>query len=396
MSASEVVMSNSTSRLPQPGIDRRVFLGASSLALGNFLHVVAMGDDHLTTNHDFRPYTDYQHLLATLRERGHRYRILGAAPDTSPVVAVKAGGTKKPAIFISAGSHSTEQAGVAAAVELIDRLETEHEVWIVPTRDPIGMNGFRYALKLGLGELPEIESLAAAEMLLRDRGEVLFDADDTLLVRIGEYGYANRGLYRQVEKGAPFLASLLGRRIYFPSRAEDQPGAGPLERAYTLVVTTDGEVLHLNRFHDTPWAPAEVLAIRQLMVEIQPGLTFDLHEHGGGDFFWLSARRQRTETDEIWERRMARAGIEAVARTGARLAPDDYSPCSFFEKLEPGVFWLDPHQRGEGLNLADFASAVYGPSFTIESGMRAPFDQRVRQQLRIVQTAVEVFAQRYA
>lgn len=342
------------------------------------------------------PQTSYAALLEVIRKRGHEYRIIGTAPDRSPLVLVKAGGGKKPAIVISAGAHATEHAGVVAAVELIDRLQTDHEVWIVPTRDPIGLTGFPYALSLGLGELPGADSVESAERLMRDKGEVLYDREDLLIVQIGEYGYANRGLYRKVEKGAAFLESLRGKRIYFPSRNADMPGAGPLERAYTLVVTLDGEVLHLNRFHDTAWAPSEVRAIRTVLADVRPGLTFDLHEHERGDFFWMSARRQLTEEDEIWERRMAREGIAAVAETGGELAEESYSPGEFFEKLERGVYWLDPSKRGEGLNFSDFSSAKYCPSFTIESGMKGPFEKRVLQHLRIVQTAVKVFEQRFA
>ncbi len=344
----------------------------------------------------FTPQASYESLLKTIRSRGHQFQIIGAAPDRSPLALIKSGGNKKPAIVISAGAHATEHAGVIAAVELIDRLETEHQVWIVPTRDPVGLSGFRHALGLGLGQMPSIETVNDAERLMRDKGEILFDRDDTLIVRIGEYGYANRGLYRKIDKGAAFLEPLRGRRIYFPSRTEDMPGAGPLERAYTLIVTLDGEILHLNRFHDTAWAPAEVLAIRALLAQVQPGLTFDLHEHERGGFFWMSARRQRTEEDEIWERRMAREGIAAVTATGAELAAQTYSPGDFFERLERGVYWLDPSKRGEGLNFADFAAAKFGPSFTIESGMKGPFEQRVRQHLTIVQTAVKVFEQRWA
>jgi hypothetical protein len=384
-------------RLNSPQLTRRTLLGAGGLLLGGLGWPGAsqlFADTAETAG--ATPVSRYPDLLERIEKRGHRLRILGAAPDRSPIVAIKSGGAKRPAIFISAGSHSTEHAGVVAAVELIDRLETDHEVWILPTRDPIGLNGYRYALSLGLGEVPQINSIEAAEALLRKKGEVLYDADGTLLAVIGEYGYANRGLYRQIETGAPFLEALQGRRIYFPSRTDDMPGAGPLERAYTLVVTPEGEVLHLNRFHDTAWAPAEVRAARSLMAEIRPGLTFDLHEHGRGGFFWMSARRQRTEQDELWERRMAAEGIRAIAASGAELAPESYSPGSFFERLERGVYWLDASQRGEGLNFIDFAAAKYGPGFTIESGMRGPFEQRVRQQLLVVRTIVKVFEERYA
>jgi hypothetical protein len=156
------------------------------------------------------------------------------------------------------------------------------------------------------------------------------------------------------------------------------------------------QILHLNRFHDTRWAPAEVQCVRGLMAEVQPGLTFDLHEHDHGPHFWMSARKQKTDEDEIWERRMATQAARAVAASGAELAAENYSPGTFFEKLERGVFWLDAGKRGEGLNLVDFAAAKYGCGFTIETGMQCPFAERVRQHLLVVQTAVSIFEQRFA
>jgi hypothetical protein len=269
-------------------------------------------------------------------------------------------------------------------------------VWVVPARDPIGLSGFRHALSLGLGKEPDLKSADDLDDFLRKNGEVLFDSEGTLLVRIGEYGYANRGLLGKFPKGAPFLEPLLGRRIWYASKRLDTPGSAPLERAYTLIVTPEGEILHLNRFHDTRWAPAEVQCVRGLMAEVQPGLTFDLHEHDRGPHYWMSARKQKTEEDEIWERRMATQAARAVAASGAELAPENYSPGTFFEKLERGVFWLDAGKRGEGLNLVDFAAAKYGPGFTIETGMQCPLAERVRQHLLVVQTAVSIFEQRFA
>jgi hypothetical protein len=78
------------------------------------------------------------------------------------------------------------------------------------------------------------------------------------------------------------------------------------------------------------------------------------------------------------------------------MAAADYSPGSFFTRLDEGVYWLDPSERGEGLNLIDFAARRYGPGFTIETGMRQPFQRRVGQQLRVVEAAVRLFEQRYA
>jgi hypothetical protein len=310
-------------------------------------------------------------------------------------VSVQTGGEKDPAIFISAGSHSTEQAGVSATTALIDRLETEHRTYVIPCRDPVGLNGFAYALGLSLGEEPDVAGPEEVEAILRERGEVLYEEGETLLVIIGEYGYSTRGLYGRLQDSAELLQPLKGRRIFFPSLAEGIEGAAPCERAYTLIVSPDGEVLHLNRFHDTPWAPVESRCTRNLMAEINPGLTLDLHEHGGAGF-WFSARHQQNQDDERWEGRMADEMIRAVSDSGASLMSEDYLPGPFFTKGQRSVYWLDPGDRGEGLNLADFAASRYGPSFTIETGMQAGFQHRVDTAMLAAQAAVRVHGERHA
>ena len=100
------------------------------------------------------PFPSYQDLLARVEGFDLPIRRLGSAPDGAPLVAIETGGDKLPALFISAGSHSTEQAGVTAAVELIEQLETDHKLFVLPCRDPIGMNGVAYALQQGMGENP--------------------------------------------------------------------------------------------------------------------------------------------------------------------------------------------------------------------------------------------------
>lgn len=377
-------------------VSRRALLQASGALLGAGLLSPGAVRSEPTATATYQPFTNYSEVLATLKRRGREVRVLGCAPDQSPIVAVRCGGDKLPAIMISGGAHSTEHAGAFATVEVIERLKTKHVVWVVPARDPIGLSGFRHALSLGLGKSPKLESIDELPDFLRKNGEVLLDADGTLLVMIGEYGYANKGLLHKFEKSAPILEPLRGRRIWFTSSRTDTQGSAPLERAYTLIVAPDGEILHLNRFHDTRWVPAEVRSLRNLMAEVRPALTFDLHEHDHGPFFWMSARKQRNQDDEIWERRMAGAAAQAVKASGSELAPEKYSPGSFFEKLEPGVFWLDAQKRGEGLNLIDFAAKRYGPGFTIETGMQCPFEERVRQHLLVVQTAVDLFEQRHA
>ena len=128
-----------------------------------------------------QPFNSYADLLTCIQDNGHTPQILGRTPDGQPIVAVKSGGDKTPAIFISAGSHATEQAGVSAACALIDEIETEHQLYTIPSRDPIGMNGLAYALSLSLDAKPQIsDGLGDVAPLLKKRGEVLYEEGDTV------------------------------------------------------------------------------------------------------------------------------------------------------------------------------------------------------------------------
>ncbi len=360
----------------------------------------------------------YDELLTHLRRGGHELLPLGGTPDGSPLVAVRTGGDKLPAVLITAGSHSTEHAGVSAAVELAGSLDTPHQVYVVPTRDPIGLNGFAYALELGLGHAPDFSTFDALASILRESGTVLHDADDFIVALIGDYGYAcpvprpdrsqpqNYG-YKRLQRLAgeqpDKLEPLRGRRLFMAPGQPGIEGSGDFGRAYTLIIGLDGEVLHLNRFHDTTWAPAEPRAVRDLMAQIEPGISFDIHESQlMEDRFWLSARRQEDPEGQVWEERAAQAVIRAVVASGARLANDaDVSggaplEQTWFTRSEPGVYWLDATVRGEGLNLMDYASRHYGMAFGTEMGMYGRFADRVRLGMLTVTTALEVFAERHA
>jgi len=344
-----------------------------------------------------RIFTNYTELLEYITKKGKTPRVLSYTPDRAPIVSIKSGGSKEPAIFITAGSHSTEHAGVSAAVELIEQLDTEHQVYVIPTRDPMGMNGYPYALSLALGREPSLNSFEELEAILREQGEIFYDEEGILLVLIGEYGFANCNVLGRLKNAPPeILTPFKGRRIFTPVRRGGVEGTGHFQRAYTLIVSPEGELLHLNRFHDTAWAPVEVRCARRLMAEKKPGISFDLHESMGiGNCYWLSARHQRDEEGEAWEQRIARETIQAIADSGAVLVEDDYSPGSFFTRSERGVYWLDANKRGEGLNLMDYTARFYGLAFGTEMGMYGSFEQRVSLGILTVQSAVNVFEERY-
>ena len=359
-----------------------------------------------------RIYWTYSELLDEVNHRAQSVETLGHTVDGAPVVAARGGGDKTPAVFITAGSHSTEHAGVSAAVQCIDELETEHQVYVIPTRDPVGLQGFAHALSLGLGRRLEIESFGQVEGILRDNGEVLFEEEDLLLCLIGDYGYASArpsperacpqnyfyGRLQRLHREEPRrLEALLGRRVYMTAGQGGVKGTGDFGRAYTLIISLEGEILHINRFHDTVWAPVEPRVTCSLMQRIRPGLSFDLHESQlMDDRYWLSARRQPDAENEAWEQKAARATIQAIADSGATLAGDADAPSQWFDSSEPAVFWLDATRRGEGLNLMDFASRTYGLAFGTEMGMYGTFDGRVELAMITVRTATSVFAERYA
>ena len=372
-------------------------------------------------------YWKYADLLADTQKRAQSVTTLGHTVDGSPIVVARGGGDKTPAIFITAGSHATEHAGVSAAVQLIDELDTEHQVYVIPTRDPVAHDGFAHALSLGLGETPQFETFDELEDLLRGAGDVLFEDDDFLLTLIGDYGYASArpdakdvgveegdarlragpkrknpqgygyGRMQEIHRDQPeILAPLLGRRVYQPAGQAGVEGTNLFDRAYTLIISLEGEILHINRFHDTPWAPVEPRVTRRLLDQIRPGLSFDLHESAGmDDRYWLSARKLPDAEGQAWEARAATAIIGNIADSGAKLATEADAPSAWFDMSEQAVFWLDATRRGEGFNLMDFCSREYGMAFGTEMGMFGTFDGRVDMALTTVRTAVSVFEERH-
>jgi len=372
-------------------------------------------------------YWKYAGLLADTEKRAQHVTTLGHTVDGAPIVVARGGGDKLPAIFITAGGHATEHAGVSAAVRLTNELDTEHQVYVIPTRDPVGHDGFAHALSLGLGEKPQFETFDELESILRKAGDILYEDDDFLLTLIGDYGYASArpdakdvgveegdsrfragpkrknpqgfgyGRMQEIHRDQPeILAPLLGRRVYQPAGQAGVEGTNLFDRAYTLMISLEGEILHINRFHDTPWAPVEPRVTRKLLDQIRPGLSFDLHESAGmDDRYWLSARKLPDAESQAWEERAATAIIGKIADSGAKLATEADAPSAWFDMSEQAVFWLDATRRGEGFNLMDFCSREYGMAFGTEMGMFGTFDGRVDMALITVHTAVSVFEERY-
>ena len=365
------------------------------------------------------PFARNAELVDTVEKRGYDYRVLGRAPGAEPIIAIRGGGEREPAIVLTAGSHANEQAGVTAAVELIDVLNTDHQVHVIPTRDPVGLSGYFTALGLALGEVPDVTSFADVDDLLRSEGEVIYEADDYTFALIVDIGFVNRNpphlpadghgiceryLGDLADDRPSALEPFRGRRVYLPAGQPTLDGAGNFDRAYTVIVDPDGRVQHLNRSYGTVWAPAETRCVRSLLAETEPELFVDLHETNRDDRFWFTMRHADSPREEARVERIGRAVVNAVSGAGATLATweDKFGDLPenehFQQPVEDGLYWLDYERRGRGgmpgvggLNATDYAAKEYGLAFTDETGMHAPFRERVEQCIVAVRTAVAEF-----
>lgn len=352
------------------------------------------------------PYETNESLVDAVARKADDYRILDRGPAGRPVVAAEIGGNREPTIMLTAGAHATEQAGVAAAVELLDRLETDHRVFVIPTRDPIGVDGFATALETTLGEPASVESYDELEALLRAEANLVVD-DDVLVGLIGEYGFgmarptADTSGSRRVSnalldlEGEAEMEALRGRRIFLLSGHPAVEGTGDFDRLYTRVITPSGENLHLNRFIGSRWAPPESSAVRELADAVEPGLFVDLHEYSG-DGYWVSTRPKTDRAVERREREIGQAVTETVTKAGGSLLPlgeyiDEDPDDHFFTELTTGLWDLDYRSRGEGFNATDYVAEHYGLAFTNETGMYRPFDERVEMAVQSVTRAVAEF-----
>lgn len=350
------------------------------------------------------PFETNDDLVSAVVERADDYRVVTRGPGGRPVVAAEGGGDREPGIMLTAGAHATEQAGVVAAVELLDRLETDYRVTVIPTRDPAGVDGFGATLESALGESVSFDDFGELAELIRSRGEVVIDEGDLVVGFVGDivFGTApptdkETGRTRVLSavadlEGTEAMEPLRGRRVVAVPGEPDVEGTGNFERLYTNIVSPEGEKLHLNRFIGSAWAPAESRAVRSTFDAVDPGLFVDLHEYHG-DSNWVSVRPKADPDARDRELAVGRAMIEAIGEHGADRLPLrellGRDPAdSFFTEIETGLYDLDYEDRGEGFNATDYAAEHHGLAFTNETGMLRPFGDRVRTAVASVERAV--------
>lgn len=368
-------------------------------------------------------YPTHQDLLVAIDRTDAAVETIGYAPGARPILAVETGGDRQPPVLITAGAHATEHAGVCAAVALIDALDTDRRVVIVPTRDPVGLDGYDAAVALACDHTSTIHDPPSARSMLDTAGDIIH-ADDKLTIGcIGDYGYAITAdrpdgsgtvlqRFKEYTNSAPGIFDrLAGRRVFTTSGSDKIDAADPYERSYTIVIDPRGRPMHLNRFFTDRWAPVETRSLRGLFADLEPVLTIDCHETTAhANRFHVSLRPQKSTAATEREAALGRAIVDAVSARDTPIATDadvlgeptktvahttdDKRPADgFYRKSSRGAYWVDPHatdppRLGEGLNAVDYAADQYGLAVTLETGMGGSLEQRTGDAIAAVRAAI--------
>ena len=355
-------------------------------------------------------------VIRTLRASGKPLHEWGRGINGAPLLAARTGGDKGPPIFITAGSHANETAGIHAALNLLHVLDTEHQVHVLPLRDPFGFGGVNHCLSFAAGQRVELPSHGAALDYLSAHGELIWREGDMHVYRLGDLGFAwtpprpgseslNRmhaRLLALVRDDPAALRPLWGQSVMLLSAMADVEGTGEMGRCWHGVMSAEGEWLHLNRFFGRDDAPPEVSAVERLMRTVRPGLTCDMHE-GRGEGFWMPVPRPEENPERVFD--MTRAYLDYIRRRDypittyeewiatERKFNRNYTPgwISPAPRL-PGLFWLDGSLRGEGHNLMDYAG-LFGIGFGTEGPLVRPLDMRVDGITQGILAAIRVWEQ---
>jgi len=355
-------------------------------------------------------------VLDVLHSSGKPLHEWGRAIDGTLMLAARTGGDKQPAIFITAGAHSTETAGVHAALNLLHGLDTEHEVHILPLRDPMGFAGVNHCLSFAAGQPVELPDHDAVLDYLLAHGQQIWREGDLYLFKLGNLGFMwdtprpgpdtywniHRSMRQLIHDDPNMLKPLFGKSIMLIDTWIVE-GCGQMQRCFHIVLDMNpgGGWLHLNRFFGRDDAPPEVAAVDRLMQQVRPGLTCDLHE-GNGEGFWLPVPKPEENPERVFD--MTKAFLGYIQSRGYPIA--DYEDIiatdhtrddkKWMRELQvqdprlPGLLWMYGLERGEGPNLMDYAGD-FGIGYGTEAPLKRPLDMRVDGLTNGILAAIKVW-----
>jgi hypothetical protein len=356
---------------------------------------------HVTfeTNDDIRRH---------IEKSGHKFSVIHEAANGLPIYCVEMGGTKTPPIVITAGSHASEPAGVVGALRLLTELKSEHAVYVVPNRDPMGLEGYHRYLRFALGgEEPRFSTNTELAELLRQRGRILHDDANLVVASVGDFAFAamepSLGSFgpskvwlkikRLLSESGRLRGQLEGKYVVVPTNQPDSEGCGVFERAYTCFVTNDGELKNLNRLFGVGGAPPEIRAVQSLVDRVRPGLNLDLHE-GFGDGFYLIVPPfdGNRPAEEI-----ARAIVASMKEKQVNLLTLDQLKPQFPDggvnmyDLGDGVLVEDVAKSDMQETMLAYSTAKYGPGFGVEVGRSASLERRGQLHVWAALAAIRMF-----
>lgn len=350
-------------------------------------------------------------VLEIIRASGKPTHVWGRAIDGTPMLSARTGGHKQPAIFITAGAHSDETAGVHAALNLLNQLESVHEVHILPLRDPFGFAGVSHCLSFASGQPIVVAGQAETLQYLKEHAELVWHENEMYIFMLGGTGFVWNPLQPGIEnywvmtgrigrlvKEDPNLLKPHAGKSFMLINSSDIDGAREMQRCWHAVLSERMEWLHLNRFFGRSDAPPETKAVDRLMQTIRPGLTCDLHE-GNGEGFWMPIPKPERNQERVLKMSSAYFGYitsrgypvetyENWLATDHTSTPDPnwMTP----EPSLPGLFWVKTTLRGEGPNLMDYAGQ-FGVAYGTEAPKELPLVTRVDGITRGIQAAIKVW-----
>ncbi|MCO5227703.1 MAG: hypothetical protein M9934_05390 [Thermomicrobiales bacterium] len=318
--------------------------------------------------------------------------VLGVTEFNEPIWVAKCGGDKLPAIVITAGSHADEVAGIYAALDLVKSLDSDHAVYVVPCRDPLGWNGFSATLQRALPGSDPVRNYDDAVEILRS-GEVLYDDGSFVIARIGrlcfatepEQKWASTAITRHklpalLRENADLANELRNERILVPGNIEVEDGRTSYSYGGHTAYIGNGYFAQLNRFFDRDDGPIEVTALREFVDRIKPGLSLDLHEGFSSNFYLFTHAASSAETLTL-----AETMIDAVRQIGGTIATRDQLEPVWGPKTSAGIisqgqgiFTMGPPGSDPHASFSGYCDQ-FGVSLTTESGMEADVDTRVKQ-----------------
>ena len=356
-----------------------------------------------------------QRAAQALNESSGILHHWGSAVDGAAILSAQCGGQRKPAVLITAGVHAHEVGGVWAALELMEQLQTQQEVHILPLRDPFGFSGVNHCLSFAAGSQIALADHASILGYLGEHASIIWQQDDINCFKLGDLGFVwhpeLKGLesFQRVNaqmtaalKEEPFVFSaLFGKRVMMVNPAPySEPGAR-MARCWHAWISTDGRWLNLNRGFGEAEQPAEVSALQNALEIIQPGLVIDLQEDDTAGF-WFA--RPFSHRDDPLTSHLFSAAFETIQEKQIPLYHASQMKTEIHRDLEiqgflqpdemfPGVYWLNQTLLGQGENFLSYAghrAAAIG----IEAPMKLPLKRRVKETVDILSAFITGWQQR--